>query len=336
MSADRAAVVGLGLLGRGIAACFLGHGFEVVAVSREAQRQPEARCHIGKMIDEMIDLGGFPARLREEWPSRYIETTDFGPLADCSFVVESVTEDVAIKREVFERIEAVVSPKTVIASNSSAIPISQLQQLARRPERFVGMHWAEPAHATRFLELIRGAQTSDEALRLAETLARRLGKEPGLCKKDIPGFIVNRIGYAMYREALHLLESGVADAATIDQSMRNAVGLWATICGPFRWMDLTGGPELYAKAMKPALSTLCNSAELPALMLKLAGNGARGVTNGRGFYDYTPAEAQHWEELYRRHAWQVAQMQDEYFPLPDENKLPRRADISENLSQPKQ
>jgi len=93
-------------------------------------------------------------------------------------------------------------------------------------------------------------------------LARRLGKEPSVLQKEIPGFIVNRIGYAMYREALSLLEAGVADAETIDRSVRNALGLWATVCGPFRWIDLTGGPELYAKAMQHVLPTLNNSAAL--------------------------------------------------------------------------
>ena len=176
------------------------------------------------------------------------------------------------------------------------------------------MHWAEPAHATRFLEIVRGEHTSDETLQKTTDLARRLGKDPSLCQKEIPGFIVNRIGYAMYREALNLLESGVADVETIDRSVRNALGLWTTVCGPFRWIDLTGGPELYFKAMKPVMPTLSKADEPAAKMRELAESGARGILNGRGFYNYTAEEAQRWEELYRRHAWRVAQMQNEYFP----------------------
>ncbi len=312
---ERVAVVGLGLLGRGIAGCFLGHGFEVVAISRRESQHDEVRQQLAVMMDELVELGGFPARLRDEWSSRYIAATDYAPATDCSFVVESVTEDIAAKAATFDALEAVVSPEVVIATNTSAIPISRLQQGRKIPGRFVGMHWAEPAHATRFMELIRGEKTSDATLQTAAAMARRLGKEPCICQKDVPGFIVNRIGYAMYREALNVLNSGIADAATIDCAMRNALGLWASVCGPFRWMDITGGPELYAKAMQPVLPDLSNSTEIPPAIQKLAAEGAQGITNGRGFHQYTKEEARHWEELYRRHAWRVAKMQNECFPI---------------------
>lgn len=317
MNPQRVGVVGLGLLGRGITACFLGHGFEVVAFARNEQAHASVREHIEQMMDELVDLGDFDAGLRQSWPARYFPTTDYAALRDCSFVVESVLEDIAIKHEVFDRIESEVSATTIIASNSSAIPITQLQQRRQHPERFLAMHWAEPAHATRFMEIIRGEKTSEATIQTTLALARRLGKEPSLLQKEIPGFIANRIGYAMYREALSLLDSGVADAETIDRSVRNALGLWATVCGPLRWIDLTGGPELYAKAVQHVLPTLNNSTELPPVLKKLADTGARGIVNGRGFYNYTPEEARHWEELYRRHAWRVAQMQNEYFPVKD-------------------
>jgi 3-hydroxybutyryl-CoA dehydrogenase len=335
MSVERVGVVGLGLLGRGIAACFLGHGFEVVAFARNERRHAEARPQITQMIGELVDQAGFDARLRTDWAARYLPATDLAALRGCSFVVESVVEDLATKREVYDSIESQVSPETVIASNSSALPISLLQQGRKHPERFLGMHWAEPAHATRFLELIAGGQTSEAALQTAVAIARRLGKDPGICRKEMPGFIVNRIGYAMYREALHLLEAGVADAETIDRSVRNALGLWASVCGPFRWMDLTGGPELYAKAMAPVLPTLSNAGQPPALLRKLADGGARGIVNGRGFFNYTPEEALQWEELYRRHAWRVTQLQNEYFPMHKEPLPPsEREQKLESLGYP--
>ena len=300
---ERVGVVGLGLLGRGIIACFLRHGFHVVAVDRSAEQHERARSEITHL------LGGLPE-------DRYHTATDYPPLADCAFVVESITEDVAAKDDVLARIEAVVSTDAIIASNTSAIPISQLQQRRTHPTRFIGMHWAEPAHLTRFMELIRGDETSMETLAAAEAMARRLGKDPCICQQDVPGFIVNRIGYAIYREALHLLDSGVADAETIDRAVRNALGLWATVCGPFRWIDLTGGPELYARAMKHVLPTLSKADELPRSLQELARSGARGTVNGRGFFNYTEEEARRWEELYQRHARRVTEMQQEYFGNP--------------------
>jgi 3-hydroxybutyryl-CoA dehydrogenase len=312
---DCVAVVGLGLLGRGIAARFLGCGFEVVAVEQSEAQHETARAHIGGMIEELIKHGQVPASLRDEWSARYRPVRGFELLRECSFVVESVTEDLAVKQAVMDAIEAEVGADTVIASNTSAIPITQLQARGKHPGRFVGMHWAGPAHATRFMELIRGGQTTDAAFETAAALARRLGKEPCLCQKDVPGFIVNRIGYAMYREAVHLLQEGVADAATIDTSVRNAMGLWASICGPLRWIDISGGPELYAKAMARVLPTLSNAAETQPAMRDLAASGAHGIANGRGFFNYTPEEAQHWEQLYQQHVWRVAALQDEYFPI---------------------
>ena len=317
MNPQRVGVVGLGLLGRGITACFLGYGFEVVAFARNEQTHASAREHIEQMIDELVGLGGLDAQLRHNWQARYHPATDYPALRDCSFIVESVIEDVATKHEVFDRLESEVDAAAIVASNSSAIPITQLQQGRQHPERFLAMHWAEPAHATRFLEIIRGKETSEATIQTTLALARRLRKEPSLLQNEIPGFIVNRIGYAMYREALSLLESGVADAETIDRSMRNALGLWATVCGPLRWIDLTGGPELYAKAMQHVLPSLNNSTEIPPAIQRLAAAGARGIANGRGFYNYSPEEARQWEELYRRHAWRVAQMQNEYFPLKE-------------------
>ncbi len=303
-------VVGLGFLGRGIAACALGRGFTVVGYARNEREHAEARKAVGRCIGELVDRAGFPPALREEWSARYRPVTDWAPLADCALVIESVTEDAAVKASVFDHLEEVVGPDTVIASNTSALPIALLQNGRRRPERFVGMHWAEPAHASRFLELIRGGRTTDAAFEFVAGIARQLGKDPSLVRKDVPGFLVNRIGYAMYREALHLLETGVADAETIDRSFRNAAGLWASLCGPLRWIDLTGGPELYARAMAPVLPTLNSSTEVPAPLRRLAEEGARGIANGRGFYTYTPEEAQTWEERHREHAWKAIKLME--------------------------
>jgi 3-hydroxybutyryl-CoA dehydrogenase len=128
---------------------------------------------------------------------------------------------------------------------------------------------------------------------------------------------VNRIAYAMYREALDLVERGVADFETIDRSLRNTLGLWAASCGPFRWIDLTGGPVLYARAMKRVLPTLSASPDVPAPIAKLAAEEAGGIITGRGFYDYTAADAHAWEERQRRHAWSVKSWLDQEFPIDD-------------------
>ncbi len=310
-------LAGLGLLGRGIAACLLAHGRRVIAFTRHASTHAAARQHVDQAIAELVERGGFPAGLAAEWPGQYEPVDAIEAFAPCDFVIESVAEDLAAKQQVFDRIEAVVRPETPVASNTSAIPVHRLQEGRLHPERFLAMHWAEPAHVTRFMELVPGEKTSEAAVRAAQRLARSIGKEPCLVQKDVPGFIVNRLGYALYREALNLLEMGVADAPTIDRACRNALGLWATLCGPFRWMDLTGGPALYARAMRGVLPTLSTTPELPATMAALEAAGAQGTAGGQGFYEYAEEDARRWEALLRDHAWTVRRLLDSYFPLDD-------------------
>jgi 3-hydroxybutyryl-CoA dehydrogenase len=321
MNVDTVGVAGLGLLGRGIAACLLAHGFRVVAFTTGEQTYGRARDYISAAIRELIRNAGFPESLDQEWPQRFVETQTLSEFAACGFVIESVVEDTEIKQDVFDQLEAAVAAQVPIASNTSAIPITLLQAKRKHPERLLGMHWAEPAYATRFLEVIRGGQTSEQALSAAIRLGRHVGKEPGVVQQDIPGFIVNRLGYAMYREAVNLLEMGVGDVETIDRGFRNACGLWATLCGPFRWIDITGGPALYAKTMQNVLPALRNSAELPKTLQTMLANQDRGVLNGRGFYSYQPGDAARWETLLHEHAWEVRRLQERYYPLRDEEKV---------------
>lgn len=310
MNHDLIGVVGLGLLGRGIAACFLRQGFDVIGFTPTEAEHALASPEIAKMMSTTQD-----------WEARFYPVTDFDRFAKCTFVVESVPENLETKKAVLDALENVIAPAVVIASNTSAIPISVLQQSRKYPQRMVGMHWAEPAHMTRFLELIRGDQTSSEAFEATLAMGHRLGKEPIACQKDVPGFIVNRIAYAMYREACHLIDSGVADADSIDRSLRNSLGLWASICGPLRWIDMTGGPTLYARAMERVLPTLNNFTTIPKILSDLAESGAAGITNGRGFYRYTPEEALEWQDRYHRQVIEVGKLHDREFPLEPKTPL---------------
>ncbi len=308
-------VAGLGLLGRGIAACCLGHGLRVVAFTRPDCPHEEVAAYIEEAIAELVGRAGFDPALADRWRSSYTPVDSLGDLRDCDFVIESVTEDFDIKQEVFDQLEEAVRPEVPIGTNTSAIPITLLQEPRRHPERFVGMHWAEPGHATRFIEVIRGERTVDGAVQTTLELARRFGKDPTLVEKDEAGFIINRICYAMYREAAHMIEEGIADADTIDRSCRNALSLWAGLCGPLRWIDITGGPELYAKCMERVMPKFYNdNTKLPALLEKLQKEGACGQKNGRGFYDYDE-ESPDWQRRYHEYVWRMREVMEEFHPL---------------------
>ena len=318
MNVETIGIVGLGLLGRGIAACCLAHGFEVIGFTRSQKTHDTARRHIGRAIGDLIERGGHPLALADEWPLRFHPVTTLDRFSDCDLVIETVVEDLEVKHKIFDQLEALVRPDVPIASNTSALPISHLQRGRRHPERFLGMHWSENAHATRFMEMIRGEHTSDEIFESVARLARRFGKEPALLRKDVPAFICNRLGYAMYREAVHIVEMGVADVETVDRSCRNALGLWAAMCGPFRWMDITGGPAMYARALAGVLPSLNNSTELPETMKKMIERDAGGVTDGNGYYPYEEGDEEKWEEIFRESVWHVKQFQDKFFPIDAE------------------
>src|SRR5215472_4510229 len=151
--------------------------------------------------------------------------------------------------------EKVVPSETLIGRNTSAIPPTELQRGARRPQRILGIHWGEPAHLTRFMEIICGGSTLPAHAERAVELAYHWGKEPSLLCKDVPGFITNRIMYAMLREAFYLVEAGYATIADVDRSLRNDLGYWITFAGPFRFMDLTGIPA-YEAVMRDLLPDL--------------------------------------------------------------------------------
>src|SRR5262249_21329364 len=146
-----------------------------------------------------------------------------------------VFEDLKSKRQVIASIERVVAADTMIGTNTSALPITTLQAGLRRPERLIGIHWAEPAHVTRVIEIICGAKTSPRVAKRAMELAEAWGKEPSLIRRDIRGFITNRIMYAMIREAFFLVESGICTPEDVDRSVRNDYGSWITFAGPFRF-----------------------------------------------------------------------------------------------------
>lgn len=307
MEANTVGVAGLGLLGRGIVACLLANGFRVVGYDQNPETRTAARAYVRTAIDDLVRRGGLPSALIEQWPNDYHEAQSVSAFAECGFVIESIFEDLNAKQSLFDQIESVVGPSVPIASNTSTLPISILQQGRKHPQRFIGTHWAEPCHLTRFLEVIRGQQTDDATADAAMALARRAGKDPSLVRKDVEGFIVNRIGYAIYREAFWLLENGVADIETIDRAFRNATSVWANIAGPFRWMDLTGIPA-YAAVMKRLWPQLSCATEVPELMRNLVDSGAKGISNGRGFYNYTPEEAEEWERRLIDNVWEVREM----------------------------
>lgn len=304
------AVVGLGLMGCSITACLLMAGHPVVALAPIPADLEFAPTRVHDHLKK-----SFLEKLTDRPPEFHLDnliiTEDYQLLAPCKLVIECTIENLAIKKTVFEKIESVIAASAILTSNTSSIPISILQSQAKHPERFFGLHWAEPSHTTRFLEIICGDQSDVSIGEYLYSIAHKWGKEPTLVRKDIRGFISNRLMYAMYREAFNLVENGYATVEDVDRACRNNAGYWMTLVGVFRWMDLTGVPAYHA-VMKDLLPTLSNKTEIPKLIDDLVKSGARGVANAKGFYDYTPEEARLWTETFEEFSYEIRRLALKY------------------------
>ena len=303
-------VVGLGLMGCSITTCLLMAGHPVVAVAPVPVDLTFALKRITKHLQRSRR-----ERLVKNDPGFYLQhlniTEDYHQLKDCALVIECTLENIDIKKSVYNKIESVIDKDALLASNTSAIPISLLQQQTTHPSRFFGLHWAEPSHTTRFLEVICGNDSDIQKGEQLYGLSHLWGKEPTLVRKDIRGFITNRIMYAMYREAISLVEQGYATVEDVDRACRNNAGYWMTLVGVFRWMDLTGVPA-YHTVMKELFPTLNNSTEVPKLIDDIVKNGGRGTSNAHGFHQYTPEEAKLWEETFTAFSYDIRKLALKY------------------------
>lgn len=303
-------VVGLGMMGCSISSCLLLAGHRVIALAPISDDLIHAEKRIlGHLVKSKEE------QLTAHEPSVLIGncqiTEAYSQLKDCYLVVECTLENIDIKRAVFRKIEAVVASTCLLASNTSAIPITLLQEQTVHPSRFFGLHWAEPSHISRFLEIVCGAHSD---LKLGEALydlSHCWGKEPTLVRKDIRGFITNRLMYALYREAFFLVENGYASIEDVDRACRNNAGYWMTLVGVFRWMDLTG-VSAYHTVMKDLFPSLTNTTRVPKLIEDIVKDGGNGVSNAKGFYSYTPEEAKQWEETFMEFSYEIRKLAAKY------------------------
>lgn len=316
-------VVGLGLMGCSICTCLLMAGHPVVAIAPIPADMTTAEKRIKEHLRKSHEEG-----LIKNNPDDYFKncviTEDYNALAGCYLVIECTIENLDIKKNVYKKIEDVIAPTSLLVSNTSAIPISILQQQTTRPERFFGLHWAEPSHISRFLEVICGDKSDVTLAEALYELSHKWGKEPTLVRKDIRGFITNRLMYAMYREAFYLVENGYATVEDVDRACRNNAGYWMTLVGVFRWMDLTGVPA-YHTVMKDLFPTLNNQTTMPKLIDDIVKSGGKGVANAHGFYEYTEEEAKLWKETFMEFSFEIRKLALKYPADVVKKKLKKEA-----------
>ena len=300
-------VVGIGYMGRSIVAAILAHtgsSTHVVCYDNSETAEKKCRDYVKAGIEELIKrLPTYSAATSDGWESRLTFVDSLAEFYPCDFIIESVFENFDLKQSVFDEIEAVVGPEVSIASNTSAIPITKLQKPRMVPGRFLGMHMMAPVQVSKFLEVVKGEMTNEGALEPAVQLGKAMGKEPTRVMKDIRGFIINRLAYAVYREAFHLLEEGVGTVEDIDQGFLNTMGQWGSLMGPFRWMDITGVPP-YRAVMEDLNRDLSNNPNCPETMKKVA------AQPGGTFHGMDREEVDKWQAAFQDRLFELRELGD--------------------------
>lgn len=289
-------VAGLGFMGSSIVVALLIADHPVKAIAPLPEELEKAPGHIKEQLLHCSQAGLLSHPI-DYYIDKLSITGDYTQLSNCKLVLECVVEDPKIKEHVYSKIAAAVSTATVIASNTSAIPISILQNFIPHPERFLGIHWAEPAYMTRFLEITCGEQTQIQYAEWAFQVAHGWGKEPTLLKKDIRGFVTNRLMYAVYREALTLADNEEATIEDMDKAFRLDAGSWMTLMGVFRRLDYLGLDDMQT-VFKNIFPQLSNCDGVPLGMQKMIDIKAKGTQTFKGFYNYSTEEANAWNDAF--------------------------------------
>ncbi len=281
--AGKVLVVGAGLMGAGIAqvAAVAGHDVTLQDVSDGALAR--GRRQIEESLARFESRGRIAPEVRAGALERIATTTDLDAAAEAELVVEAVFEEIDVKREVFRKLDKLAPEGTVLATNTSAIPITTIAAATNRPEWVVGTHFFSPVPMMALCELVRGRRTSDEALARAKAFAETCGKTTVVVQRDIAGFVTTRIIAAVGMEAARLLEQGVISAEDLDTACRLGFG-WAM--GPLSTFDLTGVDVLYQAAMNIYLGTRDPKFLPPESVARMVEAGDLGRKTGRGFYVY--------------------------------------------------
>ncbi|MFT4212909.1 MAG: 3-hydroxyacyl-CoA dehydrogenase family protein [Microbacterium sp.] len=275
----RAAVVGGGTMGAGIAHAMLLAGIDVTLVERDARTADAARRRVGVAVDGSVERGIVAGP--ETLLVRLDVTVDIGRAHDAQIAIEAVPEDLELKIEALTRLAGVIDERAVIASNTSSISVDALAAAVPHPERVLGMHFFNPVPTSKLVEVVDGGRTSPETAARAQDIVRRLGKTP-IVVRDSPGFASSRLGVAIGLEAIRMLEEDVASAEDIDAAMMLGYGF---PIGPLRLTDLVG-LDVRLGIARYLESQLGDRFTPPPLLVEMVAAGRLGKKSGRGFYDW--------------------------------------------------
>jgi 3-hydroxybutyryl-CoA dehydrogenase len=269
-------------MGAGIAQLCLEAGMETVGREVSLELAERARDRIAHFLTRKVEKGRLEQTERDAAVSRLALTTDLGDLAGCDLVIEAIVEELGPKRDLFAELDGLTASDAVLATNTSALSVTEIAAAAERPERVVGMHFFNPAPLMPLVEIVRAERTADDAFETAFAFAERLGKTPIRCH-DTPGFVVNRVLIPLLNDCIRVLDEARVTPEDLDDGLRHGAG-WPM--GPCELVDLVGidvhvhaSEALWEKLREPRMAP-------PPRLVAMANAGLLGRKSGRGFYDY--------------------------------------------------
>ena len=285
-------VVGAGVMGHGFAQTFALNGLDVFLMDQSRELLDRARTWIRENLEFMVELGLIQSPEIEAALSRISFTSDLdGSAGKADYVLEAITEDLELKKSLFKQLGTVAGPDVILATNTSSYDINELANVTRNPQRVLGTHWFHPPPITPAVEIIPADATSQETIDQAIALMERIGKFPTMCK-SAPGFVANRIQFAMVAEALAIVEQGLASPEEVDRIVKSSFGFRLSAFGPFEIID-QAGLDTYRAIFDYLYDKLGGEQfKPPRILSDLIDQGRFGLKSGKGFYDHEGGAAE--------------------------------------------
>lgn len=278
-------VAGAGTMGASLAQTFALFGYDVKVFDIYETALEKAKRLVDLNQETWIKQGIVTQTQSDDLKKKIVYTNDLQALKNSDFLIEAILENLDIKHKFWKEVSALVRPDAILCSNTSGLSITAIAEAVEHPERFAGMHWMNPPHIIPLIEVIQAKLTSDETIQIVYDFALELKKKP-VKVKDAPSFVLNRIQQAILREALYIVQEGIATPEGVDDVMKYALGFRYAAFGPFEICDL-GGLDIHNNISKYTFPDLCDAKEPFGLIKDCVDNNNLGVKTGKGFYDYS-------------------------------------------------
>ncbi|CAH0304494.1 3-hydroxyacyl-CoA dehydrogenase family protein [Peribacillus simplex] len=280
------AIIGSGVMGSGIAQSFAVSGYFVTINDIKEELLYHAQNRISENLSLLIEEGALTGQEKQGALANITYRVDLEEaVRDADFIIEAIPEVIELKLNLYQQMEEIIKPDAIVASNTSTFPISQLMEKASFADRMVITHFFNPGHLVPLVEIVQHDETKPEIVKITMDLMRKIGKSPILLKKEIAGFIANRLQTALMREAFYLLKEGVADAEDIDTAITAGPGFRWAFTGPIEIADF-GGLDTWQRVFDNVSPVLDQSKEAPDLIRDLVAKGKLGTKSGEGIFTY--------------------------------------------------